>query len=108
MVALDLIKDLLINNRLPYTHKALSSAVIVFSRSEFLKQIGDAAVQLIDDYLTDGNEDSLFSEPEFQKTKDLNAILKSEKLGKGEEFFPRAQNPDCRDKKDVQKDRTNR
>ena len=46
-------------------------------------------MQLIDDYLTDGNEDSLYSEPEFQKAKDLNAILKSEKLGKGEEFFPR-------------------
>jgi hypothetical protein len=42
MVALDLVKDLLINNSLPYTHKDLTSAVIVFARSEFLKQIGDA------------------------------------------------------------------
>jgi hypothetical protein len=44
---------------------------------------------LIDDYLTDGNEDCLFNEPEFQKTRDLNAFLKLEKLGKGDEFSPR-------------------
>ena len=28
-------------------------------------------------------------EPEFQKMQDLNAFLKSEKLGKGDEFSPR-------------------
>jgi hypothetical protein len=39
--------------------------------------------------LTDGNEDSLFSEPEFQKMRDLNAFLKADKLGKGEEFSPK-------------------
>jgi hypothetical protein len=89
MVALDLVKDLLINNRLPFTHKDLSTAVITFSQNGYLKHIGDAAVQVIDDYLTRGNEDSIFIEPEFQKSNDLNAILKSEKLGKGEEFFPR-------------------
>ncbi|MDE2054038.1 MAG: hypothetical protein KGI62_05065, partial [Xanthomonadaceae bacterium] len=41
------------------------------------------------DYLTDGNEDSLFMEPEFQKMKDLNAFLKAERLGKTDEFSPR-------------------
>jgi hypothetical protein len=89
MVAIDLVKDFLVNNRLSFTHKDISKAVIAFSESDILKQIGDAAVQLIDEYLTDGNEDSLFSEPEYVKSKDLNAILKSDKLGKGEEFFPR-------------------
>ena len=41
-----------------------------------------------DDYLTNGAEDSIYLEPEFQKTSDLNAFLKSEMLGKSEEFSP--------------------
>jgi len=88
MVAVDLVKDFLINSSLDYSHSALSSAIIKLADAGLLQGIGDAAVQLIDDYLTDGNEDSLFNEPEFQKLRDLNAFLKSEKLGKGDEFSP--------------------
>jgi len=73
----------------PYAPKDLTAAVIAFSEGGLLKHVGDDAVTLVDDYLTNGNDDSLFTEPEFQKLKDLNAILKSEKLWKGEEFFPK-------------------
>jgi hypothetical protein len=45
-------------------------------------------VQVIDDYLTNGADDSIFSEPDFQKTGDHNAFLKSERLGKSDEFSP--------------------
>lgn len=89
MVGVDLVKDFLINNRLDYSHTSISSAIIKFADADLLKEIGDSAVQLIDDYLTDGNEDSLFSEPEFQKMRDLNAFLKADKLAKGDEFSPR-------------------
>jgi hypothetical protein len=89
MVAIELIKDFLVNSNMAFTHRDIAKAVIVFSRSDLLKQVGDSAIQVIDEYLTDGNEDSLFAEPEFVKSKDLNAILKSDKLGKGEEYFPR-------------------
>jgi len=89
MVAVDLVKDFLINERRDYSHSGLTDAIIAFSRTDLLKGFGDAAVQLIDDYLTNGNEDSLFEEPEYQKSRDLNAFLKSEKLGKGDEFSPR-------------------
>lgn len=88
MVAVDLVKDFLINNHLNYGHDALSAAIINLSKANLLKEIGDSVVQLIDDYLTDGNEDCLFREPEFQKIRDLNAFLKSDKLGKGDEFSP--------------------
>jgi hypothetical protein len=88
MVAVDIVKDFLINSSLDYSHSSISSAIIKLADAGLLGGIGDAAVQLIDDYLTDGNEDSLFSEPEFQKMRDLNAFLKSEKLGKGDEFSP--------------------
>lgn len=89
MVAVDLVKDFLINNQLDYSSGAISSAIAKLHDSDQLKHFGDSAVQLIDDYLTNGNEDCLFSEPEFQKMQDLNAFLKSEKLGKGDEFSPK-------------------
>jgi len=89
MVAVDLVKDFLLNNQLDYSLSSISGAVAKLHDAGHLKTFGDAAVQLIDDYLTNGNEDCLFVEPEFQKMQDLNAFLKSEKLGKGEDFSPR-------------------
>lgn len=89
MVAVDLVKDFLMNNGLDYDHAAISNAIAKWGAAGLLKEVGEAAVQLIDEYLTKGNEDSLFTEPEYQKTNDLNAFLKSEKLGKGDDFSPR-------------------
>ena len=89
MIALDLIKDVLVNNQLPFAIDDLSKAVIALNQAKMLEEVGDAAIQVVDDYLTDGNEDCLFSEPEFLKVKDLNAVLKSDKLGKGDEYFPK-------------------
>lgn len=88
MVVVDLVKDILINSGRPYGHSDITRAIITLNGAKLLQEFGDAAVQLIDDYLTDGNDDSLFSEPEFLRSKDLNSFLKSEKLGKGEEFSP--------------------
>jgi len=89
MVAVELIKDFLVNRRFPYGHEDISSAIIGLAEAGLLAEFGDSAVQVVDDYLTQGNEDSLFDEPEFQKIRDLNAFLKSEKLGKSEEFSPK-------------------
>lgn len=89
MVTVDLVKDFLINNQLDYSYGSISSAIAKLNTADHLKHFGEAAVQLIDDYLTNGNEDCLFMEPEFQKMQDLNAFLKSEKLGKGDEYSPR-------------------
>jgi hypothetical protein len=89
MVVVDMVKDILVNSSLNYSTKAIEKAVVCLSSTGDLKQIGDSAIQLIDEYLTVGNEDSLFTEPEFQKSQDLNAFLKSERLGKSEEFSPK-------------------
>ncbi len=88
MVAVDLVRDFLLNNHLDYSHNSICLAVAKLNDAGHLAHFGDAAVQLIDDYLTNGNEDCLFMEPEFQKMQDLNAFLKSERLGKGEDFSP--------------------
>lgn len=88
LVATELVKDLLLNNGLDYDATSISSAIARLASADLLRDVGDAAIQVIDDYLTDGNEDSLFEEPEYQKTRDLNAFLKSDKLGKESDFSP--------------------
>jgi hypothetical protein len=89
MAAVDMVKYLLINSGLDYSAQSIAKAVVCLDQSGDLKQIGDAAIQMIDDYLTKSNEDSLFTEPEFVKSQDLNSFLKSEKLGKTEEYSPK-------------------
>ena len=39
--------------------------------------------------MADGTDDSLFSEPEFLRTRDLNNFLKWEKLGKSRDLTPK-------------------
>jgi hypothetical protein len=70
------------------SHANITAAVIQLAREDLLQDFGDTAVQVIDDYLTDGADDSIFVEPEFQKTHYLNAFLKAEKLAKSDEFSP--------------------
>ena len=45
----------------------------------------DAAIDALDEYLTEGSEDNVFQEPTFKDAfvSDLNAFLKWEQLGKG-------------------------
>lgn len=89
-VLTDLIKDILINNSKPHGLKELTDAVIKIFKDETdtSKNLINIALNVIDNYLADGTQDSLFTEPEFIRTKDLNNFLKWEKLGKGRDFTP--------------------
>lgn len=90
-VLTDLIKDILINNSKLHGLKELTEAVIRIFKNETdsSKNLINIALNVIDNYLADGTQDSLFTEPEFIRTKDLNYFLKWEKLGKGREFTPK-------------------
>ena len=88
MVVIDLVKDCLIYLSKNRANIDLVKAVQSLADADLLRHVGDAAVQVIDDYMTNGAEDSIYLEPEFQKTNDLNAFLKSEKLGKSDDFSP--------------------
>lgn len=90
-VLTDLIKDILINNGKPHGLKELTDAIIkVFDdNTDTSSNLVNIALNVIDNYLADGTSDSLFTEPEFLRTKDLNNFLKWEKLGKGREFTPK-------------------
>ena len=90
-VLTDLIKDILINNSKPHALKELTDAVVIIFKddTDTSKNLINIALNVIDNYLADGTQDSLFTEPEFIRTKDLNNFLKWEKLGKGREFTPK-------------------
>jgi hypothetical protein len=51
----------------------------------------DTAIQLIDEYMTTGNEESVYNEPEYSKRnlRNVNDYLQWDQLGKNEEFSPK-------------------
>lgn len=87
MVAVSLVRDALIQLGQNSENTQIVKAFHLLSKSKLLHHFGDVAVGVIDDYLAQG-DDSIYREPEFAKTNDINAFLKSEKLGKSDEFSP--------------------
>jgi len=89
-VLADLIKDILIKNSKPYGLKDVTDTVIKLFREEndYSCNLVNIALNVIDSYLADGTNESLFTETEFLRTRDLNNLLKWDKLGKGRDFTP--------------------
>jgi hypothetical protein len=87
MIVIELVKDISVNWGLSHGHSDILKAVIAFKAGEVFHEFGEAAIQVVDEYLTDGNEDSLFAEPEFLRNKELSSFLKSEKLGRNDELY---------------------
>lgn len=90
-VITDFVKDILINANKPFGLHDITSSIIkiYYEENDGAKNLTDIALNVIDNYLADGNNDSLFTEPEYLRTKDLNSFLKWEKLGKGREHTPK-------------------
>ena len=94
----------MLHSAIELTPLNISSAVIkVFEDidSDAATQLTDAALNVIDDYLTNGNEDSIFTEPKFNG--DLNNFLKWEKLGKGIDNTPKLSNLIAFTKRDMRR-----
>lgn len=77
--------------------KDLTKALLALFREEnagALSTLTNAALEVVDSYLSSDVDDSLFREPAFvsRYNNDLNSFLKWEQLGKGEEFCPRLAN----------------
>jgi hypothetical protein len=87
-VVVGLVKDNLIQLEKGSERVDIVKAVQTLAHADLLKNFGDVAVGMIDDYLASGNDDAIYLEPGYRKTNDLNAFLKSEKLGKDDEFSP--------------------
>jgi hypothetical protein len=86
MVVIDLLRDVLLrSNKSSAPHELTQALIRLASNQDAWKELFDAAIDTVDEYLTQGGEDSVFSEPVFkERNSDLNAVLKWEKLGKGD------------------------
>lgn len=105
-VLIELLKDCLTYSAMETTNIEVSRSVIkIFSNldSEASTNLADATLNVIDDYLTQGNEDSIYTEPKFSQTGDLNSFLKWERLGKGSEHTPKLSNLIAFTKRDMRR-----
>jgi hypothetical protein len=89
LVTTDLLRDVMIRANMSTTQYDLTQAFIrVFGtrQQEAAKALLDVAVGVIDEYLTQGEEESVFTEPAFKArfNLDLNGFLKWEALAKSD------------------------
>ena len=89
-VVLDLLRDTLIRARRPYSARELTNAFLILLQGEnhdALQGLLDSSLEVLDEYLNQESEDSVYEETGFQG--DLNTFLKWEQLGKNEDSTPR-------------------
>ena len=89
-VVLDLLRDTLIRANRERSMKSLTNCLQILIQQENqnpLQGLLDAAIDAVDEYLSQEHEDSLFKEPEFQGN--LNTFLKWERLGRDLDTTPR-------------------
>ena len=83
-LAVDLLRDVLIRGNHQNSARSLTEAFHTLLREEnrdALQLLLNAAIEIVDEYLSRESEDSAFDERDFEG--DLNAWFKSEALGKG-------------------------
>jgi hypothetical protein len=85
-VSINLLRDALEKEHLPASHPALVEAVIALLDpvSDAGDRLLQSAASLIDSYLTESEDNSVFNEPRYRDgfNFDLNAFLKWEQLGR--------------------------
>jgi hypothetical protein len=96
LIVLDILRDVLIRVGIPNQPRPVDLTVALRALFEApdsaaRDSLFDASIDALDEYMTDGTEDSVFSEPSFRDAfnSDLNAFLKSEQLGKSDVSTPR-------------------
>lgn len=92
MVTVNLLKDVLGKLQMPQDNRSVSLALAcVLEADDARTALLDHGVELIDTYFTQGSEESVFEEPALRNAfnGDLNAFLKSERLGRNMDFAPK-------------------
>jgi hypothetical protein len=99
MVVVELLKDVLIRSEAssnPSTNSYTQALLKLFQHGNepAIEALLGTAVEVVDAYLTPGDEYSVFLEPAYQNAfnNDLNGYLKWDNLGKSEEASPRLRN----------------
>ncbi len=92
MVVVELLKDCFIAADIQATNKNITKAFLKLFKPEnqlALNALLEFSIAIVDDYLTTGNEYSVFKEPKFlEKGSDINSFLKWEQLGKSNDATP--------------------
>ena len=96
LVVIELLKGLMARANMDLTHKGITFALTKLfcpGNHDGIDILLTTALNVIDEYMNPGVEDSLFNEPDFRTTCNSNVsnYLKSEELGK-KEFSPRLHN----------------
>jgi len=89
-----MLRDVLQRANLPATNTGMTDGVLKLYRSPETTardELEANAAELVDTYMTEGDDNSLHKEPEFRNAfnYDLNAFLKWERLGKSPDATPR-------------------
>jgi hypothetical protein len=97
LVVIELLRDAVSRAGMSTAHKDLSLALIKLCASAneaATASLFDSAVEVIDTYLTQGDDNCVFEEPAYRQTfnLDLNGFLKWEQVGKSEQSCPRFRN----------------
>jgi hypothetical protein len=93
-VVIELLRDILIRMDSPGNNKAVTRAIVALAETEegrvAWKELLDAAIELIDSYLTQGIDNSVFDEPVLRNTynNDLGTFLRWEQLTKAKDKTP--------------------
>jgi hypothetical protein len=92
-IVIALLKDVMLREGLSTENHEISRALLELfkpSNADALKELLDTAIQVVDEYLTEGKESTLFLEPAFREryNNDLNSFLKWEQLGKSQTSTP--------------------
>jgi len=88
-VVLDLLREALIRANRTHSSSEMTQALLKLAREEnqdALAGLLHAAIEVIDEYMNRESDDSIYKEPEFQD--DVFRFLKSDRLGRNEDFAP--------------------
>ena len=88
-VVLEFLRETLIRANGAHSNTELTKALLVLDREENWEALDGllySSIEVIDEYLNRESDDSVFKEPEFQD--DVFRFLKSDRLGRNEDFAP--------------------
>jgi hypothetical protein len=94
MVVIELLQPVMIQAQTDRTNKNITAALLKLFKPEnhlACDALLETAIQLIDEYMTTGNEESVYNEPEYSKRnlRNVNDYLQWDELGKNEKSSPK-------------------
>jgi hypothetical protein len=91
MTFVELLKDIIVRSGRKVTRSEITRCILAVLEPPISpegRELIDCALEVIDSYLTQGADESVYREPEYVNGGDLNAFLKWEKLGKSDNDCP--------------------